>query len=159
MYQVFYFLIFLLKSTNQHGVHSPFVFNFATKGLYKKNVHTNLEIHPELTNLNQKEKKIIIRILAYFNKHTFYFNPKEKSIPTNTIFYFTSPKNSFIPKIENKKTTSFLIIKGIHKNKDSFTHWKKIIKLDFARVTIDIFYFGIVFFRREQEKEHFKIRV
>ena len=26
-------------------------------------------------------------------------------------------------------------------------------------VTVDLFYFGIVFFRKEQAKEHFKIRV
>ena len=32
--KVFSYLQFLVKSTNQHGVHSPFVYNYITKGLY-----------------------------------------------------------------------------------------------------------------------------
>ncbi|MFO8146660.1 MAG: class I SAM-dependent methyltransferase [Gillisia sp.] len=35
MYQIIAYIKFLLKSTNQHGVHSPFVYNLLTKCLYK----------------------------------------------------------------------------------------------------------------------------
>src|SRR5690606_41499151 len=34
MYQAVQYIKFLLKSTNQHGVHSPFVFNLVTKCFY-----------------------------------------------------------------------------------------------------------------------------
>ncbi|MFN4763252.1 O-methyltransferase [Gillisia sp. Q332] len=36
MYQIIAYIKFLLKSTNQHGVHSPFVYNLLTESLYKK---------------------------------------------------------------------------------------------------------------------------
>ena len=36
MYQIIAYIKFLLKSSNQHGVHSPFVYNLLTKCLYKK---------------------------------------------------------------------------------------------------------------------------
>jgi hypothetical protein len=36
--------------------------------------------------------------------------------------------------------------------------WSSIKNHEAVTVTIDLFAFGIVFFRREQEKEHFKIR-
>ena len=36
MYQIIQYIKFLLKSTNQHGVHSLFVYNFVTKCLYDK---------------------------------------------------------------------------------------------------------------------------
>jgi len=37
--------------------------------------------------------------------------------------------------------------------------WSEIKKHPKVTVTVDIFYWGIVFFRKEQEKEHFKIRL
>ena len=39
MYQAKAYLKFLSKATNQHGVHSPFVYNFVTKCLYDKTNH------------------------------------------------------------------------------------------------------------------------
>ncbi len=39
-YQVKAYLKFLLKATNQHGVHSPFVFNLVTKCFYNKTHYT-----------------------------------------------------------------------------------------------------------------------
>jgi hypothetical protein len=37
--------------------------------------------------------------------------------------------------------------------------WSTIKKHPKVTVTVDVFHYGIVFFRREQSKEHFKIRV
>ena len=31
------YLLFFFRSTNQHGIHSPFVYDFVTKCLYSKN--------------------------------------------------------------------------------------------------------------------------
>jgi len=39
MYQIIQYLKFRLTATNQHGVHSPFVFDLVTKCLYDKNHH------------------------------------------------------------------------------------------------------------------------
>lgn len=36
LYQAIHYIKFLIKSTNQHGVHSPFVFNLVTKCFYDK---------------------------------------------------------------------------------------------------------------------------
>ena len=36
IHQIISYLRFLLKSTNQHGVHSPFVFNLVTRCFYDK---------------------------------------------------------------------------------------------------------------------------
>jgi len=35
-YQIIHYIKFLFKSTNQHGVHSPFVYNLVTKCFYDK---------------------------------------------------------------------------------------------------------------------------
>lgn len=36
LFKFFDYLLYLIQSTNQHGVHSPFVFNFCEQTLYKK---------------------------------------------------------------------------------------------------------------------------
>ena len=37
-FKTYSYLKFLLKSQNQHGLHSPFVYYFVTKGLYKQKI-------------------------------------------------------------------------------------------------------------------------
>ena len=46
-----------------------------------------------------------------------------------------------------------------HQSKENENTWKIIKKHPKVKVTIDTFRLGIVFFRDQQEKEHFVIRV
>ena len=47
------YIKFILKSTNQHGVHSPFVFNYVTKCLYsKQKKHFNKSINVLLKSID-----------------------------------------------------------------------------------------------------------
>ena len=61
--------------------------------------------------------------------------------------------------INDLKNNSMLLLDGIHKTKDSLAAWLQLTEHTHVRVTIDLFYCGIVFFRKEQAKEHFKIRI
>ncbi|WP_281542768.1 hypothetical protein [Maribacter aestuarii] len=54
---------------------------------------------------------------------------------------------------------SMLLIKGIYNSKENVENWKGIKKMEQVRITVDLFYCGIVFFRKEQAKEHFRIRI
>lgn len=54
---------------------------------------------------------------------------------------------------------TLLIVDGIYESKERTRMWNELIKQDYIRVTIDTYHCGIVFFRKEQVKEHFKIRI
>jgi predicted O-methyltransferase YrrM len=54
---------------------------------------------------------------------------------------------------------SFFIFDNIYRTAEIQEAWSVIKKHSKVTVTVDVFYFGIVFFRKEQAKEHFKIRV
>lgn len=58
-----------------------------------------------------------------------------------------------------KHNESLFIFDDIYWSKEMQAAWQQIKNHPEVTVTIDTFYWGLVFFRKEQEKEHFKIRV
>ncbi|MBT8282766.1 MAG: hypothetical protein KJO86_03435 [Muriicola sp.] len=54
---------------------------------------------------------------------------------------------------------SMILIEGIYANRRSSEFWKTLITKDWVTVSIDFYYGGILFLRREQEKQHFRIRI
>ena len=60
------YLKFLLKSTNEHGVHSPFVYNFVTRCLYNKQLVNRQEIKGFPPYPIQKTINVIIEDYSLF---------------------------------------------------------------------------------------------
>ena len=186
------YIKFLWNSKNEHGVHSPFVFDLVTKCFYDKSKY------PEYSLLNNNPKKIrlLFRIIRYFKPKTILEigNPteldtnifsseiisfedfeKNKLFNNDKTFDFRLSTIDFIyfNQNESQKTTlayfelllptitndAVWIINDIHKSKENENTWDIIKKHPKVKVTIDTFHFGMVFFRAEQEKEHFVIRV
>jgi len=251
------YILFLFKSTNKHGVHSPFVFDLITKcfncktkleqknEFYKVkkwllNDKTILNIEDfgsgskvfktnkrkvcditKIAGIKTKNALLLIRLVTYF-KPIYILeigtsvglsssalqigNPEAKIITLegcpNTANYakqlFETFKFSTIKVITDKfentlpdiisqnsfdlvffdgnhtekatlihfyeclktvKNESIFIFDDIHLSKEMFQAWNKIKKHPKVTVTIDTFYWGIVFFRKEQVKQHFIIRI
>ena len=255
-YQVTQYLKFLLKSTNQHGVHSPFVYNLVTKCFYDK---TKYEVYTNIFNyrksliqnstkikvtdlgagsqvMKQKERlvseiaknagtahkraKLLYRLTNYFKPKNILELGTSLGIATYTLSQGNSktkitsiegcPETSKFSKSQLKRfnvqntsiitgdfnneieklTTNnydFIFFDGNHQKEETLNYfdtllktatndsvfifddiywskgmteaWEIIKKHPKVTVTIDTFFWGFVFFRREQEKEHFKIRV
>jgi hypothetical protein len=51
-----------------------------------------------------------------------------------------------------------MIFDDIYWNKDMEKAWQEIKNNQKVTVSIDLFYFGLIFFRKEQEKQHFILR-
>jgi len=51
------------------------------------------------------------------------------------------------------------VLDRIHLSHQNTECWEKVKSLPQVRVTIDAFHCGLVFFRREQAEQHFKIRI
>lgn len=252
------YLKFLLNSKNQHGVHSPFVFDLVTKCFYDKNNYPEYEALKnyrksllanekiiEVTDFgagsrvfksNQrkvsaiaknagifpKRAELLFRIMNYFqpdsvleigtslglatialslgNKNSQVITlegcPQTMAIAKNQcqlqnlndiefvhtkfedylknlqpatrnpqLIYFDGnhSKNAtleyfeiLLPTITND---SVWIFDDIHWSKEMEDAWEAIKSHPKVTVTIDTFQWGLVFFRKEQEKEHFSIRI
>ena len=69
------YLLFCLKATNQHGVHSPFIFSFVTRCLYNKHLVTPADF-PQTTSLTTKQYTLLLKSIRYFQpKHIFTDEP------------------------------------------------------------------------------------
>ena len=251
------YLNFLWNSKNQHGVHSPFIFNLVTKCFYDKKKYPEYSILKnyrksllenkstiEVTDfgagsrvfknntraINQiaknagispKRAELLFRIVNYFQPNNileigtslglatsalslgnkngkvisldgcpktinqcqlqlqkFNINNVEciniefstylktqNQQPTHNLIYFDGNHSKkatldyfelLLPTITND---SVWIFDDIHWSKDMGESWVIIKNHPKVTVTIDTFQWGIVFFRMEQEKEHFMIRV
>jgi predicted O-methyltransferase YrrM len=161
------------------------VFDLVTKCFYDKTKYTEYSL---LKN-NPKIARLLFRIIRYFKPKTILEigNPTEldtKIFSTEIIPFEEFQKNKlsnnnstfdlvYFNQNESQKTTlayfelllptitnnAVWIINDIHKSTENENTWDIIKKHPKVKVTIDTFHFGMVFFRAEQEKEHFVIRV
>lgn len=159
------YLKFLVKSTNQHGVHSPFVFNYVTQCLYKK---------PRKSKI--KTLDIVLKSSAYFNFNTIKLigNTSFKKILENQlssvnfeaknieILYFNTPRMINQKELFSEfkiKNNCLIIVDNIYNTKEEYASWAKLIESEKITVSIDMYYCGVLSIRKEQEKEHFTIRI
>lgn len=256
-HQIQSYFSFLKRSTNQHGVHSPFVYDLVTKCFYnskkesaykaikayqkrlrqnkttikvtdlgagsqvfKSNSRTISQI-TKVAGSNYKEAKLLYRLASYFKPNTILelgtslgvatqalaLGSPEANITTvegcpniseaardqfkhfylNNITLKTGDFKTVIQQLDsqitydliycdgnhNKQATlyyfeallpkthndSILIFDDIYWSKDMTEAWETIKKHPKVTVTIDTYAFGFVFFRQEQAKEHFTIRL
>ena len=164
MYYFLQYLKHLLSATNQHGIHSPFVYDYLTKCLYAKTKFKT-----------SKCDKVVLKSIPYFAiknikidaedsrieskiQHEFKLKPSHKT-PFDLI-YLDHPTahvlSSYNGLVHND---SMIFIKNIHRNKNATNIWKTLKASEIITVSIDMFYCGALFFRKEQVKEHFKVRI
>jgi len=254
-YQFLSYLKFLLKSTSQYDVHSPFVYDFITKCLYKKDKssnHINAFIKSLLANKNiievtdfgagsrvfksnkrsisdiAKKAGISIKRGELLYILTQYFKPKHileigtslglatanlsyantnakittlegctetakiaqmqfDNFDINNVKIVLGDFKNTLPEIIKDQKYDLIYFDGNHQKEATINyfnqclssinnntvfifddiHWSKEMEkawnyiIDHKKVTIsmDTYQWGIVFFRKEQHKEHFVIRV
>ena len=98
-------------------------------------------------------------------KPEFTFEPYErKNIQPSDfdIFILNSTDNqcdvsAFVNSIK-EKNNSVVIIPQIRASKEQLNLWEDFKKLKTTRVSLEFYYFGLIFFRKENSEEHFKIR-
>lgn len=260
LFQIKSYLKFLKNSSNQHGVHSPFVYSLITKCFYDKKKYAEYSILKQYRNsllanknlievtdfgagsrvfksnkrqiskiaktagISSKRAKLLFRVVNYFQPTTVleigtslglatsvlslgnknaklttlegcsctmnqcqlqfqksnfntenieFINTKFEDYLTNCqlntehcqLIYFDGNHSKkatldyfelLLPTITNE---TIWIFDDIHWSKDMEEAWKIIKNHPKVKVTIDTFQWGFVFFREEQEKEHFVVRV
>jgi predicted O-methyltransferase YrrM len=117
--------------------------NYA-KGLFKKFNLTSIKV------INGKFENTLPKIIDSNSFDLIYFDGNHNKKATLTYFYEC---------LKTVKNESIFIFDDIHLSKEMYQAWNIIKQHPKATVTINNFYWGMVFFRKEQTKQHFTIRV
>ena len=162
----FQYLKFWFKATNQHGIHSPFIYRFVTKGLYIKHKYCR-----------SKSLNIFFKCINYFKPKSLGFEEGNELLrnkvkdefpslsfkdPFDIKYYWTLVTESQILAMENyakQQPKGIIYISDIRKNKTSKELWDKLLLADFVTVSVDMYFGGLLFFHKTQAREHFKIRI
>ncbi len=133
----------------------------------KKGIVTTLEGCPETMAIakNQLHLFNLENVNCILTEFLVYFSTSNFQLPTSNLIYYDGNHSKkatldyftfLLPTITND---SVWIFDDIHWSIEMEEAWEYIKTHPKVTVTIDTFQWGLVFFRREQEKEHFVIRV
>lgn len=159
-----------LFSNSLHGTHSPFVYKFLEDVVYNSNtIHSDKvylsDLHPRLKKYN----KLILRMVDKFKISSVVIS---KNLSASEFKQIINSTDEIQLLIINKKEFNFdlyehsltkanecsiFVMEGIRTSDQHLKQWIKIQADHRARVTIDLFEIGIVFFRTQQPKENFLI--
>ncbi|GGW33587.1 hypothetical protein GCM10007383_18340 [Arenibacter certesii] len=164
-YKLISHIKFRLTATNQHGVHSPFVYSFVTKSLYQPPYYKTSKSTAILLKAIDHFAIKDVQLIGDNEEIKKQLSRKDISISdsTVTLICLESVSQRILDKyvLENSeiRNGSIIYIPDIYRNKERNDFWQSIIKLEKVTVSMDMFYGGLLFFRKEQAKEEFKIRV
>lgn len=161
------YLQYLWKSTNQHGVHSPFVYDLVTRAFYRKHPlpeHRTMENLQPFNNLPPRYRKAVNHSLH----HLF-----QDGAPIPVTVTETSPLSPethpvvFLDLTKKHSPFSQEAILGMMddnsvllvKKTGSHPLWESLRECNDINLTIDCFRVGFIFKRPQQAKENFTIRL
>lgn len=161
------YLKYLWRSSNEHGVHSPFVFNWVTRAIYGRQ---HFPLHPVLLKteaLNAmpgKDQKALNRSLHY------HFGPKDLTVINCSQKEITTPEEDFLMFLDLTKKTRHFSLKQVLNTLENDTlllvrkegepsTWKKLKAHPEIHLTLDCFHIGYAMKRKQQAKENFIIRL
>lgn len=153
------YLNYLWTSNNEHGVHSPFVYQLLTKGLYRDTKNTKAELLLAWLKKhdikNRRKVKIINRALNYLNDASFT-NAHTGNYTSDQTFYVNIVEQSDLEIEQILINYPFIIVDHIDKQPEK---WQKICQNPKPTLTIDFYSIGFLFYKPGQHKENFKIRI
>lgn len=146
MYIFYYFRHFLI-ARSRHGTHSPFVYRLAKEVIYKKK--------DGIWNLPSSYQALIHKVADYYESN-IVFNTKETGLYLAYQCSIAETAREELAFLQYQYR--FIIMTHLYSTKENYRKWRDIQSDQRFVVCVDLFHFGIIFFRKKQPKQTFRLR-
>jgi len=181
----YYYLSFIkhyLSATLIDVLHSPFVFSLYNQCIKKKSLQQLPEniTSSSLSYFKKRADEVLLKYVLQYNPQKIYLSghaiqgdfadalhdmgiPFEKTMPFHACDMIYFERVPDVAKIESclshLHNDSVIVIRNMYDSKKHTTTWNDIKAMPEITVTIDLFFAGMIFIRREQRKQDFKLRL
>jgi len=179
---------FYRRAKNAHGLHSPFVFNFynalkkhakslnfpseSLKGFSKKESRIILAIQnhikPNHALVVSSEEQELNNWSSFLSAESELSSSKSLSeLPLEPKIFdwivlskhlIINRKEFFDKILPRLSNDTIVIIPHIHASKNAIAQWESLLEEKYVRVSMDLFFIGLLFFRKESTKQDFQLR-
>lgn len=156
---------FWFQAKNRHGVHSPFIYEFLDRAVYTPGVKQGVS-----------RERLLRAVRVHFNPKCIWMasnlpansevreDPEADSTLTGPPFdllVFDKPSHE-VGEILNDPgqwhNDSIVYLGNLRGSASAYAMWEQISLHPSIRVVVESYREGLLFFRKEQAKQHFKIR-
>lgn len=157
---------FWLRSRNRHGIHSPFVYGFLDRTLYARK-------RPGCT----PEQRLLLAAAEHFGPTRVGVSPCGSALadwlrphlpgriwgqPPYDLYIAGRPGEGLEKCLNDPKwwhNDSVVFVGGLRGGKKARLAWERLCSLPQLPVTLETYRAGLLFFRRQQAPQHFRIRL
>jgi hypothetical protein len=141
-------------SNSRHGTHSPFVYGLASRVIY----HVS-RVQPHTVKVpldfNPKYRSLLLDMLAYMHVEELgYLGHSDQAEAL-----FADLRNNTAEEVAEAVLDGRVVI--IHEpfqTRKTKRIWQQLMQSRDVVVSIDLFHFGLLMYRKEQRKENFRLR-
>jgi hypothetical protein len=157
---------FWRKARNRHGIHSPFVYSFLDEGLYRR----------DLKNL-PPQKRLLLAAADHFNpmkamacdsqnQMAEWLRAERPGIrwegtPTD-LYICDAPGEALFAFLDREAlwaNDTVVFVGNLRENQESYANWGRAAGHPAVRVILETYPAGLLLFRTQQARQHFRIRI
>lgn len=141
-------------SNSRHGTHSPFVYDLASHVIYNVS-RLKIDTVTVSSDFNPTYRSLLLAILTHMDvKELGYLGQSDHAEAL-----FTDLRSTSADKIKKAVCQGKVII--VHepfRTRKTKRIWQQLVQSADVVVSINLFHFGILMYRKEQRKENFQLR-
>lgn len=144
---IFRYIKHFFEANSRHGTHSPFVYALAEDVIYKRS-------SPK--GKTKKGYEGLLQEIADYYQVRYTHKPDETG--EDRALWIRGMQFEVDELASYQHQFRYIVIEQIHASAKESARWAALQRDDRFVVTVDMFFFGLLFYRTEQPKQHFKLR-